>query len=103
LPKRSPPTAVGFLLHPVDLAVNKTLALAGRDEPRGEPSSTLERSPIRFLTSAAPAACCPTSPMRDPDPRLASRRGFYSCSINSPGAACGLPQGTHNLRTTLDQ
>jgi hypothetical protein len=25
---------VGFLLHPVDLAVNKTLALAGRDEPR---------------------------------------------------------------------
>lgn len=24
----------GFLLHPVDLAVNKTLALAGRDEPR---------------------------------------------------------------------
>lgn len=25
---------VGFLLHPVDLAVNKTLALAGRDEAR---------------------------------------------------------------------
>lgn len=25
---------VGFLLHPVDLAVNKILALAGRDEPR---------------------------------------------------------------------
>ncbi len=25
---------VGFLLHPVDLAVNKMLALAGRDEPR---------------------------------------------------------------------
>lgn len=25
---------VGFLLHPVDLAVNKVLALAGRDEPR---------------------------------------------------------------------
>lgn len=25
---------VGFMLHPVDLAVNKTLALAGRDEPR---------------------------------------------------------------------
>lgn len=25
---------VGFVLHPVDLAVNKTLALAGRDEPR---------------------------------------------------------------------
>jgi hypothetical protein len=24
----------GYLLHPVDLAVNKTLALAGRDEPR---------------------------------------------------------------------
>ena len=24
----------GFLLHDVDLAVNKTLALAGRDEPR---------------------------------------------------------------------
>lgn len=24
----------GFVLHPVDLAVNKTLALAGRDEPR---------------------------------------------------------------------
>lgn len=24
----------GFLLHPIDLAVNKTLALAGRDEPR---------------------------------------------------------------------
>lgn len=31
---------VGFLLHPVDLAVNKTLALAGRDEPRdGRPES----------------------------------------------------------------
>jgi hypothetical protein len=25
---------VGFLLHPVDLSVNKVLALAGRDEPR---------------------------------------------------------------------
>lgn len=25
---------VGYVLHPVDLAVNKTLALAGRDEPR---------------------------------------------------------------------
>lgn len=25
---------VGFLLHPVDLTVNKVLALAGRDEPR---------------------------------------------------------------------
>ncbi len=25
---------VGYILHPVDLAVNKTLALAGRDEPR---------------------------------------------------------------------
>jgi hypothetical protein len=25
---------VGFVLHSVDLAVNKTLALAGRDEPR---------------------------------------------------------------------
>ncbi len=25
---------VGFVLHPIDLAVNKTLALAGRDEPR---------------------------------------------------------------------
>ncbi len=25
---------VGFVLHPVDLAVNKVLALAGRDEPR---------------------------------------------------------------------
>lgn len=25
---------VGFLLHPVDLAINKVLALAGRDEPR---------------------------------------------------------------------
>jgi hypothetical protein len=25
---------VGFVLHPVDLAVNKTLALGGRDEPR---------------------------------------------------------------------
>lgn len=25
---------VGYLLHPVDLAVNKVLALAGRDEPR---------------------------------------------------------------------
>jgi hypothetical protein len=24
----------GLLLHPVDLAVNKVLALAGRDEPR---------------------------------------------------------------------
>jgi len=26
--------AVGFVLHPVDLAINKVLALAGRDEPR---------------------------------------------------------------------
>jgi hypothetical protein len=25
---------VGFMLHPIDLAVNKVLALAGRDEPR---------------------------------------------------------------------
>lgn len=25
---------VGFILHPADLAINKTLALAGRDEPR---------------------------------------------------------------------
>jgi hypothetical protein len=24
----------GLLLHPIDLAVNKVLALAGRDEPR---------------------------------------------------------------------
>ncbi len=25
---------VGFVLHPIDLAVNKVLALAGRDEAR---------------------------------------------------------------------
>jgi len=29
-----PDAQVGFVLHPVDLAVNKVLALAGRDEPR---------------------------------------------------------------------
>jgi hypothetical protein len=27
-------TLGGYLLHPIDLAINKTLALAGRDEPR---------------------------------------------------------------------
>jgi hypothetical protein len=25
---------VGYVLHPIDLAINKLLALAGRDEPR---------------------------------------------------------------------
>lgn len=33
LPVQTDPTA-GYLLHPIDLAINKVLALVGRDEPR---------------------------------------------------------------------
>lgn len=40
---------VGFVLHPVDLAVNKVLALAGRDEPRDVLDAIhLDRSVLGF-------------------------------------------------------
>lgn len=51
----------GYVLHPVDLAINKTLALAGRDEPR-DLSDVLETD--RDMLSLG--ACCWAAAGKDP-------------------------------------
>lgn len=48
---------VGFVLHPVDLAVNKVLALAGRDEPRDLIDTLFVHKQILSLGALIWAAC----------------------------------------------
>ena len=48
---------VGFILHPVDLAVNKTLALAGRDEPRDVVDTLHVHRHVLVLGGLCWAAC----------------------------------------------
>ena len=48
---------VGFMLHPVDLAVNKVLALAGRDEPRDVLDALHLHQHVLVLGSLCWAAC----------------------------------------------
>ena len=48
---------VGFLLHPVDLAVNKVLALAGRDEPRDVLDTLHLHKSVLLLGGLCWAAC----------------------------------------------
>ena len=48
---------VGFLLHPVDLAVNKVLALAGRDEPRDVLDTLHLHGSVLVLGALCWAAC----------------------------------------------
>jgi hypothetical protein len=48
---------VGFLLHPVDLAVNKVLALAGRDEPRDVVDTLYLHRTVLVLGALCWAAC----------------------------------------------
>ncbi|HET9300046.1 MAG TPA: hypothetical protein VFO11_08875, partial [Candidatus Polarisedimenticolaceae bacterium] len=48
---------VGFVLHPVDLAVNKVLALAGRDEPRDVLDSLHVHREVLPLGALCWAAC----------------------------------------------
>ena len=48
---------VGFVLHPVDLAVNKTLALAGRDEPRDVLDTLFLHRHVLALGTLCWAAC----------------------------------------------
>ena len=48
---------VGYLLHPVDLAVNKVLALAGRDEPRDVLDAIHLHRHILVLGALCWAAC----------------------------------------------
>ncbi len=48
---------VGFVLHPVDLAVNKVLALAGRDEPRDVLDTLHLHRRVLVLGAACWAAC----------------------------------------------
>ena len=48
---------VGFVLHPVDLAVNKVLALAGRDEPRDILDSLHLHRHVLVLGALCWAAC----------------------------------------------
>jgi len=48
---------VGFMLHPVDLAVNKVLALAGRDEPRDVLDALHLHRRILLLGALCWAAC----------------------------------------------
>lgn len=48
---------VGFLLHPVDLAVNKILALAGRDEPRDVVDTLYLHRTVLVLGALCWAAC----------------------------------------------
>jgi hypothetical protein len=48
---------VGFMLHPVDLAVNKILALAGRDEPRDVLDSVHLHRHVLGLGALCWAAC----------------------------------------------
>jgi hypothetical protein len=47
----------GFLLHPVDLAVNKLLALAGRDEPRDLLDTLHQHDTVLGLGPLCWAAC----------------------------------------------
>ena len=48
---------VGFVLHPVDLAVNKVLALAGRDEPRDVLDALHFHERVLVLGALCWAAC----------------------------------------------
>ena len=48
---------VGFVLHPVDLAVNKVLALAGRDEPRDVLDAVYLHHHVLVLGALCWAAC----------------------------------------------
>jgi hypothetical protein len=48
---------VGYLLHPVDLAVNKVLTLAGRDEPRDVLDTLHFHSQVLVLGALCWAAC----------------------------------------------
>lgn len=48
---------VGYMLHPVDLAVNKILALAGRDEPRDVLDSVDLHRHVLVLGALCWAAC----------------------------------------------
>jgi len=50
-------TRVGFILHPADLAVNKTLALAGRDEPRDVVDTVHVHRHVLVLGALCWAAC----------------------------------------------
>ena len=47
----------GFVLHPVDLAVNKVLALAGRDEPRDLLDTLYQHREVLCLGALCWAAC----------------------------------------------
>ena len=48
---------VGFVLHPVDLAVNKVLALGGRDEPRDVVDALYLHKHVLVLGALCWAAC----------------------------------------------
>jgi len=48
---------VGFVLHPVDLAINKVLALAGRDEPRDLVDVLYQHREVLCLGAMCWAAC----------------------------------------------
>jgi hypothetical protein len=48
---------VGFILHPADLAVNKILALAGRDEPRDVVDTVYLHRHVLVLGALCWAAC----------------------------------------------
>jgi hypothetical protein len=48
---------VGFLLHPVDLAINKVLTLAGRDEPRDVLDTLHVHQEVLVLGALCWAAC----------------------------------------------
>lgn len=56
---------VGFVLHPVDLAVNKVLALAGRDEPR-DVVDTLHFHRVLLALGALCWAACGKDPGYSP-------------------------------------
>ena len=47
----------GFVLHPIDLAVNKVLALAGRDEPRDVLDTMHQHRYVLCLGALCWAAC----------------------------------------------
>jgi hypothetical protein len=47
----------GFLLHPIDLAINKVLALAGRDEPRDVLDTLYQQRHVLCLGALCWAAC----------------------------------------------
>lgn len=69
----------GFVLHPIDLAVNKVLALAGRDEPRDLLDALYQHREILPLGATCWAACG-----KDP----ASRRcRCWSCCVGVGGFA----------------